>query len=163
MGTAILVKNRIHRKFIEALEESLEKPYDTPEEALGMCWIATDSMVASEPYELTWIGADHNNKPMERYEKFGQLANHYAAYHHRTDTVIDFTFRQFEPDAAYPLICSRDEWLARLADVWECPTIRFILDYSEIWADKEYFDTEDEYYDFLDSMLFFDRESMSFV
>lgn len=148
------------------IEDYLEGDcYDTPESASGQCWRVTDTLVDALGC-FDWLGADHANEPVKRFKEIGQYGNHFAPYHIDSDTVVDFTFRQFDAEAPYPLVCSKQEWIERLAHAWEAPSVRTIigwvgLDYCEdnFFEDGDYDseeDAEEAYENYLNSFEFYD-------
>lgn len=143
----------------DEIEEYLDAGYDTPASSSGQCWRVTEELTeALDCFE--WLGADHTNNPVKRFEEIGQYGNHFAAYYVDSDTVVDFTFRQFDKDAPYPLLCSKQEWIERLAYVWESDSVRAIIGYTSLdYVDDDFTDDEEgenAYTDYLNAFEFYD-------
>lgn len=140
------------------MEEVFEHCYDDAQSASGQCWRVTELLVESfEVFE--WIGADHANDPNGRFDKLGQYGNHFAAYHQNSDLIVDYTFRQFDDSAPYPLICPKEEWIERLAYVWETDCVRFVVGYNSLDCCEDDFSYPEDYGDFLDALEFWDCEA----
>lgn len=117
--------------FIEDMVESFEgHAYDTFVEAHGRCLQVTHSVCdrwADHPrVKVAYAQSNHEEKPSEYWFEKNQFSNHYASLIDDS-TVIDFTLRQFVPDAAYPAIMPYGEWVEALSAAWEDKEVKHAI------------------------------------
>lgn len=95
-----------------------EYPHLTdPGYSSGMCYEVSEFLAAYFD-EFIPVHAEHDNDPIGRFEEMGQYSNHFALYHVKDQMVVDFTFRQFDPDSPFPLVTTRRNWHNRLRRAW---------------------------------------------
>lgn len=126
--------------------------FNTAQTAYSECINVTNGLLDLERPGWIAIGAKNQADTVEimrRYATMRQCSDHYTIYHEESDQVADFTFRQFDPEADYPLICSKEEWLTKLAQAWETEEISHFetdeLGWMEEGATVAHFDKEDNY------------------
>ena len=106
--------------------------YATPKKARGKCLEVTEEALGLCSDDWVMVGAASDREDLfERLKTLNQYSDHFALL--RDDVVIDFTFRQFDSETPYPLVCSLTEWIERLARAWECDS----LEVSEGWHNVE--------------------------
>lgn len=52
------------------------------------------------------------------YLETGAYSNHYALFLPQSDTVIDYTMRQFHPESEFPFVGTRRAWGKMLSKAW---------------------------------------------
>lgn len=130
--------------------------YATPDAARAMCvdateestyriWEKCNAKEGSEWVELGALNGDDDDVLTQRYTDLQQCSDHFTAYHCESDQVVDFTFRQFDPEADYPLICSKEEWIDRLVKAWETDRIYIALGWIDIHSAIDADDVEERY------------------
>lgn len=99
-----------------------DKSYDTPETSYAKCAEATLFTMQRWDYSpRTHVAyAEVQDLSENQILNMSYCSNHYAVVIDET-TVIDFTFRQFAPDASYPAVMPYDEWVAALGACWNDP------------------------------------------
>lgn len=105
--------------------------YASPAVAKGKCWSISEDICEKLAWtDIMYIHCAHDNDPDTRFITLGQHSDHYAVYHEDTNTVIDYTLRQFDPNTPFPFVGSPAQWLDVLERSWEAPNLRAAIGYD---------------------------------
>lgn len=85
--------------------------FSDPDTASGSCWRVTSELIETVDFsdygflETPDFANAVGNAAMDKIN-----VEHYALFFGDSNTVIDFTVRQFDPELPFPLVTSFDEW-----------------------------------------------------
>lgn len=111
--------------------------------ASGNCWkITSEAIEMIDFYEYGLSGSPDFANAQGSAEKDGINIEHYAVFlSGASETVVDFTIRQFDPEAPFPLITTFTEWAEMMRNHLG-PNVE--LSVGELDYDDDGWDEEDE-------------------
>lgn len=116
--------------------------FQDPETASGSCWRVTSELIetvdfGAHGFDCTPTFANAQGDA----EKDKINIEHYAVFLSSGDMVVDFTIRQFDPEAPFPLITDFSDWSERMRSHLG-PNVE--LSVGELDEDDDYDEEDDE-------------------